>query len=153
LEWGRRRGSGYSGPDFKVEPEDEKEYGGILKRIDQVPRLSNAQVRAAKATAYFYFCVMESARFYFCPEFTQKELTERSGDFEQRLWREAVAQFRDPKHAERMRKQVKELESFVLDPSWFQYVDLRQFPFLGAGRDGSGPAHNVPVEGVSPSAR
>jgi hypothetical protein len=131
LEWGRRRGSGYSGPDFKVEPEDEKEYGGILKRIDQVPRLSDEQVKAAKVTAYFFFCVMEGARFYLCPYFTDKEISEWDRKLRERLWREAGVRFHDIEHLERLRRQVSELEDFVRDPSWTQYVDLRQFPFLG----------------------
>jgi hypothetical protein len=145
--------SGYSGFGFTMEPKDEGEYTAILRRIDELPRLSSAQIRAAKLTAYFYFCVMESARFYFCPEFTDKEITEGGRDFERRLWQEAAAQFRNMMHVERMRLQVKELGDFIQDPSWFQYVDLRQFPFLGAGRDGSGTEHNLPVARRSLHAR
>jgi hypothetical protein len=122
--------SGYSGLGFTIEPESQEVYAACLRGIDQIPRLTSEQVARAKLAAYFNFCVMESARFHFCPKFTNAELSEWNPSLTARLWKEAAAQFNLPDHVERMKIQVEELGRFVKDPTWTQYVDFRQFPFL-----------------------
>ncbi len=121
---------GYDGLRFTIEPRDPREYEACLRRIDTLERLRPEQIRAAKLTAYFYFCVMESARYHFCPKFTDVQISEWNANLNARLWKEAAAQFADAEHLHKLREQVEELSRFILDPEWTQYVNLRQFPFL-----------------------
>jgi hypothetical protein len=123
--------SPYSGLGFTIEPDTPEAYEACLRQIVFLPRLSAGQVVRAKLAAYFFFCVMESARYHFCPKFTDSQLSEWNSDLSARLWREAAAQFSDPDHVRRLRVQVGELGRFVLDSDCTQYVDFRQFPFLG----------------------
>lgn len=129
--------SAYSGLGFTVEPETPDAYEECLRQIQRLPRLTADRVVTAKLAAYFYFCVMESARYHFCPRFTEVQISEWNAELNARLWKEAAAQFADVEYVRRLREQVEELSRFVLDPEWTQYVNLRQFPFLrdavGAG--------------------
>jgi hypothetical protein len=122
--------SGYSGLGFTIEPGTPEEYATCLRGIKMLQRLTADQVARAKLAAYFYFCVMESARYHFCPKFTDVELSEWNGSLTARLWKEAAAQFRSLEDVERMKTQVEELAQFARDPSRTQYVEFRQFPFL-----------------------
>jgi hypothetical protein len=122
--------SGYSGFGFTIEPRDVSEYEECLRGIAGLPRLNPEQIRAAKIVAYFYFRVLITVRYHFCPYFDDNELAEWSAEMDDRLWEEAAAQFHDAEHVRQMREQVQELSRFVLDPSWTQYVDLHQHPFL-----------------------
>ncbi len=129
--------SGYDGLGFTSEPETPDAYEACLRQIGHLPRLTSEQVVRAKLAAYFFFCVMESARYHFCPKFTDVQISEWNADLNARLWKEAAAQFADAEHVRRLREQAEELSRFILDPEWTQYVNLRQFPFLrdavGAG--------------------
>ena len=130
--------SEYSGLGFTIEPETPEAYEECLRHVEKFPRLTPEQVVRAKLAAYFCFCVMESARYHFCPKFTNVEISEWNASLTARLWKEAAAHFRDPAHVERMRNQVEELGRFVLDRDWTQYVDFRQFPFLRQSPVGAG---------------
>lgn len=130
--------SGYSGLGFTIEPETEEAFVACLRRSEQLPRLTTEQVRRAQLAAYFYFCVMESAPYHFCPKFTDVEVSEWNASLTARLWKEAAAQFGSPGHVERMKTQAEELGRFVNDPTWTQYVDFRQFPFLRQDVGGAG---------------
>lgn len=123
--------SGYSGFGFTIEPRDAEEYERCLRHIGRLGRLTAEQVRAAKAVAYFYFCAMEGAVFYFCPRFSDEEISEWNVERDEKLWRMAAAAFRDSSHREALRRQVERLAAFVNDRQWTQYVDFERFPFLG----------------------
>ncbi|OGA36076.1 MAG: hypothetical protein A3G80_00995 [Betaproteobacteria bacterium RIFCSPLOWO2_12_FULL_62_13b] len=126
--------SGYDGLGFTIEPKDEGEYAARLRRIDSLERLSGQQIRAAKVVAYFFFCVMESAVYHFCPRFTDTEICEWNGECERRLWMEAARRLADEDSMRLMKTQIEELSGFLIDSSWTQYVDLRQFPHFGNGK-------------------
>lgn len=122
--------SGYSSFGFTIEPRDAEEYEACLRQIGALGRLTAAQVRRAKLVAYFYFCVTEGAVFYFCPRFSDEEISEWNLERDERLWRVAGAAFRDGAHREKLRRQVERLTAFVNDRQWTQYVDFERFPFL-----------------------
>lgn len=136
--------SAYSGFGFTIEPGNLREYEECLRGIAGLPRLSTEQIRAAKLVAFFYFCVMESARYYFCPYFSDREVSEWNALRDNRFWKEVADQFRDAEHVQKMRGQVEELSRFVRDPGWRQYVDLRQFPFLQDGVSAAGVVDLAP---------
>lgn len=123
----------YSGFGFTIEPADAAEYEACLRHIDQLPRLNENQIKASKIVGYFYFCVMESAKYYFCPFFDDNQIFKWNEVNEHRMWKEAAAKFLDRQHVEKMRNQVEELSHFVCDNSWSQYIDLRKFGFLDNG--------------------
>jgi len=131
--------SGYDGLGFTVEPKDEEEYAACLKRIDTLERLSEWQIKAAKVVAYFFFCVMESARFHFSPRFTDTEISEWNNNLESRLWKETAEGFTDENSVKLMKAQIEDLSRFILDNSWTQYVDLRQFPHFENSRTQPSP--------------
>ncbi len=122
--------SAYSGFGFTIEPADTVEYETYLRRIDRLPRLNESQIKASKIVAYFHFCVMVSAEYYFCPCFDDNQIFEWNDVNERRMWKEAAAKFLDRQQVEKMRNQVQELSHFVCDRLWTQYVDFRQFPFI-----------------------
>jgi predicted RNA binding protein YcfA (HicA-like mRNA interferase family) len=128
--------SQYSGLGFTLEPRDAGEYTEILHGIDRLERLQPEQIKAAKVTAYFYFCIMESARFHFCPHFSIKEISEWDAERSERLWQAAASGLRDESHRERLRRQIEELGDFVTDAARTQYVNLQQFPFLQGPESG-----------------
>ena len=139
--------SGYSGLGFTIELKTPKAYEACLRQIWMLPRLTAEQVVRAKLAAYFYFCVMESARYHFCPKFTDVQVSEWNASLTARLWKEAAAQFRSLEHVGRMKTQAEELGRFVSDPIWTQYVDFRQFPFLRQYVGGaSGSRMSVPSQ-------
>lgn len=122
--------SGYSGLGFTIEPKDQEEYAACLRGIASLAQLNQWQIRAAKVVAYFFFCVMESAVYHFCPRFADREISEWNGECERRLWMEAARRFADEDSMRLMKTQIEDLSRFILDRAWTQYVDLKQFPFL-----------------------
>lgn len=130
--------SEYSGLGFTIEPETPEDYAACLRRIELLPPLTAAQVIRAKLVAYFYFCVMDSAVYHFCPRFTDTEISEWNSELERRLWKQAAERFADEQSVKLMKAQTENLSRFILDDSWTQYVDLRQFPHFG---DGKAPSH------------
>jgi hypothetical protein len=122
--------SAYDGYGFTHEPQTQEEYAQVLLSIKTLPRLTPEQILRAKMVAYYYFCIAESSRYYFCPVFTDQEIIEWTPESEARLWKETAEAVRDPLMAEKMKEQVQELTRYILDDTRTQYFDLRQFPFL-----------------------
>ena len=122
--------STYSGFGFTIEPENREEYEACLRNMGELIPLTNTQVKVAKVVAYFYFCLMQSAVYYFCPYFDDNEIANWNVEHDRKLWKKATAQLRDEQHVEKMRSQMQEMFRFVCDSSWTQYIDLKQFPFL-----------------------
>lgn len=120
----------YSGFGFTIEPKDAKEYEHCLRHIDHLHPLSSSQVKAAKVVLYFYFCIMGSHPYYFCPCFGDDEISEWRSEYSESLWKKAADNFQNAQHVEKMRRQVQELSRFVCDDSKIQYIDLNRYAFL-----------------------
>jgi hypothetical protein len=120
----------YSGFGFTIEPQDLEEYVECLSNIDQLSPLSDEQIKAAKIMSYFYFHMIESENFYFCPRFEGDELLEWNPRYSEILWKRGAADFQDAQHAEKMRKQIPSLVDFICDDSRIQSVNLSRYAFL-----------------------
>ncbi len=122
----------YSNFGFTIEPESVSAYERCLENINQISKLNQQQVKAAKIVAYFNFCLYNDAvNNCFFPNFDVADLKEWNDEFEEQLWRRAAEQFRNKEQTEAMLAQTKEISQFVLDDSWTQYFDMRQLKAEG----------------------
>jgi len=119
--------STYSGFGFTVEPQNAAEYEEQLRHIDELPRLSEKQIRAAKIVMAFQYVMMQGAPYLFCPYYEDynkiREITN------QELWQDAAELMKNG-NKEEMKHQVATLVDFIKDPSYTQYVNLEKYDFM-----------------------
>jgi len=121
----------YSGFGFTIEPQSVEAYQTCLQNIGELSALNEEQIRRAKLLAYFSFCVyLDAQNNYFCPYFDSGEIKEWSSAIDRRLWKGAADQFRSVQHVNKMRAQVQEMTNFINDPSWTQYFDTSELPYV-----------------------
>jgi len=121
---------GYSGFGFTIEPQDIKEYEKCLRHIDQLQRLRNKQIEAANVLTYYWQCMQQDHRYFFCPAFSDDAVSLWRPKDTQILLEKAAADFQDAECVKKMRKQVEDLARFIGDDSWIQYFDKEKYPFL-----------------------
>lgn len=116
----------YSGFGFTIEPGSLGEYANVLRTIDNLPRLSTDQTKAAKIVMFFELPLIHSQRYLFCPyyEFQQIHvwLPETVlSDFANVLRETPV---------DDLGKQISDLSKFIANPHYTQYVNVEKFPFM-----------------------
>ncbi len=115
----------YSGFEFTNEPQTIEEYEELMLTIDQLSKLTDRQIRHAKIMAYFYFHMIHSEDFYFCPRFENDQILEWKPELSDTLWGKGAENFRNEELCEKMKKQIEYLSEFICDDTKDQNIDIR----------------------------
>jgi len=132
--------STYSGFGFTVEPQNAVEYEEQLRHIDELPRLSEKQIRAAKIVMAFQYVMMQGAPYLFCPYYEDYNKIRKITN--QELWQDAAELMKNG-NKEEMKHQVSVLSDFIRDPSYTQYLNLEKYAFMKEAVYGNEPEQKV----------
>jgi len=118
--------SPYSGFGFTIEPDNGEEYDAYLRRLDQLDRLTPEQIKAAKIVMYFELPMMHSARYLFCPLYDYRQTVAST----QRGVLADAAELMTTTDLIARTDQIEVLSDFLRNPSYTQFIDLDNHPFM-----------------------
>ena len=119
--------SPYSGYGFTTDPGDIAEYEAQLRHIDELPRLTEEQIRTAKIGVAFQYVMMQGARYLLCP-FYEDYNQIRMMNFDT-MWHDTANLMKNGNKDE-MRRQIGVITGFLNNPSYTQYIDLEKYNFV-----------------------
>lgn len=117
--------SPYSGFGFTTEPANDTEYERILRNIGMVPRLTPNQIRTAKAVITLQHVIFQRSRYLLCPVYDSPAIRRLD---RATLWRDAADQLSMDVTA--TARQIADITTFLVSPTWTQYIAVEQFPFM-----------------------
>ncbi len=122
--------SPYSGFGFTMEPGSVAEYENVLRGMEDLSNLDQAQVASAKIVMFFELAMMQDAPYHFCPEYDFRTIMTLKPHT---LWRDLAALMQDPSQQSKLEDQIRDLTGFIRDPGYSQYVNLERYSFMREG--------------------